>query len=73
MKSQIQSSNTNSNLNSVLIKQAIRDSFAMMNPVVQSKNTVMFVVYVGSIITTVICIENALRHFDLDKFKFEFQ
>jgi K+-transporting ATPase ATPase B chain len=41
----------------VLVKPAIVDSFRKLNPVVQWRNPVMFVVYVGSILTTVIWIQ----------------
>ncbi len=38
----------------VLVKPAIIDSFRKLNPAVQWRNPVMFVVYVGSILTTVL-------------------
>ncbi len=38
----------------VLVKPAIVDSFRKLNPTVQWRNPVMFVVYVGSILTTVL-------------------
>jgi K+-transporting ATPase ATPase B chain len=41
----------------VLVKPAIVDSFRKLNPVVQWRNPVMFVVYVGSILTTVIWVQ----------------
>jgi K+-transporting ATPase ATPase B chain len=41
----------------VLVKPAIVDSFRKLNPVLQWRNPVMFVVYVGSILTTVIWIQ----------------
>ena len=41
----------------VLVKPAIVDSFRKLSPAVQWRNPVMFVVYVGSIITTVLCVQ----------------
>jgi len=38
----------------VLVKPAIIDSFRKLNPAIQWRNPVMFVVYVGSILTTVL-------------------
>jgi len=38
----------------VLVKPAVVDSFKKLNPVVQWRNPVMFVVYVGSILTTLL-------------------
>ena len=43
-----------------IITGAIRDSFAKLDPRVQFRNPVMFVVYVGSILTTLIGIAAAL-------------
>jgi K+-transporting ATPase ATPase B chain len=40
-----------------LIKPAIIDSFRKLNPVVQWRNPVMFVVFVGSILTTVLWLQ----------------
>jgi len=40
-----------------LVKPAIVDSFKKLSPRVQWRNPVMFVVYVGSIITTLLCIQ----------------
>jgi len=41
----------------VLVKPAIVDSFRKLNPAVQWRNPVMFVVYVGSILTTVLWLQ----------------
>jgi len=41
----------------VLVRPAIVESFAKLDPRVQWRNPVMFVVYVGSILTTVLGIE----------------
>jgi K+-transporting ATPase ATPase B chain len=40
-----------------LVKPAIADSFRKLNPAVQWRNPVMFVVYVGSILTTVLWLQ----------------
>jgi K+-transporting ATPase ATPase B chain len=40
-----------------LVKPAIVDSFRKLNPAVQWRNPVMFVVYVGSILTTVLWVQ----------------
>jgi K+-transporting ATPase ATPase B chain len=41
----------------VLVKPAIIDSFRKLNPAVQWRNPVMFVVYIGSILTTVLWVQ----------------
>ncbi|MDD5248482.1 MAG: potassium-transporting ATPase subunit KdpB [Rhodocyclaceae bacterium] len=41
----------------VLVKPAIVDSFKKLNPVVQWRNPVMFVVFVGSILTTALWVQ----------------
>jgi len=41
----------------VLVKPAIRDSFVKLDPRVQWRNPVMFVVYIGSILTSVLFIQ----------------
>ena len=43
-----------------IITGALRDSFAKLDPRIQFRNPVMFVVYVGSILTTIIGIAAAL-------------
>ena len=43
-------------LSSALVKPAIVDSFRKLSPRAQAKNPVMFVVYVGSILTTILWI-----------------
>ena len=40
-----------------LVKPAVRDSFLKLDPRVQWRNPVMFVVYVGSIITSVLFVQ----------------
>ena len=37
-----------------IVKRAIGDAFAKLNPVLMAKNPVMFVVWVGSVVTTII-------------------
>ena len=37
-----------------MVKEAFKDSFKKLSPKIQYKNPVMFVVYIGSILTTVI-------------------
>lgn len=39
-----------------MLATAIRHSFKKLNPVIQAKNPVMFVVYIGSILTTVLAV-----------------
>ena len=46
----------------VLVKPAIIDSFRKLNPTVQWRNPVMFVVYVGSILTTVLWLQALAGH-----------
>lgn len=41
----------------VLVKPAVVDSFRKLNPAVQWRNPVMFVVYIGSILTTVLWLQ----------------
>jgi len=41
----------------VLVKPAIVDSFRKLNPAIQWRNPVMFVVYIGSILTTLLWIQ----------------
>src|SRR2546422_7974910 len=42
-----------------IVSAAIRDSFVKLNPRVQFRNPVMFVVFVGSIFTTIIGVADA--------------
>ena len=44
-------------LNSSIVKPAIVDAFRKLQPQIQMKNPVMFVVYVGSILTTALAIQ----------------
>ncbi len=37
-----------------IVRRAIRDAFVKLNPVVEAKNPVMFVVWVGSVVTTIL-------------------
>ena len=50
-------------LTASLVTAAIRDSVAKLNPRVEFRNPVMFVVYIGGMFTTVIGIGAALGHF----------
>src|SRR6202161_85002 len=45
---------------SALLGPAVADSFRKLSPVVQIRNPVMFVVYIGSILTTILFVQ-ALR------------
>ncbi len=46
----------------VLVKPAIVDAFRKMNPLMQWRNPVMFVVYVGSILTTMLWVQALVGH-----------
>ncbi|MDM0496867.1 potassium-transporting ATPase subunit KdpB [Clostridium perfringens] len=46
----------NSLFNSKMIKRAMKDSFVKLNPKIQLQNPVMFIVYIASILTTVLYI-----------------
>jgi K+-transporting ATPase ATPase B chain len=48
--------------NSDILRQAIIDSFRKLDPRVMMKNPVMFVVEVGSVVTTALLIEESVRH-----------
>jgi K+-transporting ATPase ATPase B chain len=55
--------NNNSEKNSELLRNAIRDSFIKLNPKSMVKNPVMFVVEVGMVITLILTIfPNAIEH-----------
>src|SRR5713226_2251295 len=45
-----------------LVRQAIKDSLAKLSPALMAKNPVMFVVEVGSVLTTVIWLRDLLTH-----------
>jgi K+-transporting ATPase ATPase B chain len=45
-----------------IVKRAIGDAFAKLNPVLMAKNPVMFVVWVGSVITTIIFLTDLFTH-----------
>ncbi|HEX4068214.1 MAG TPA: potassium-transporting ATPase subunit KdpB [Acidobacteriaceae bacterium] len=49
-------------LNPEILRQSIVDSFVKLDPRVMMKNPVMFVVEVGSVVTTALLIEEAIRH-----------
>lgn len=44
-----------------IVKKALIDSLLKLNPIVQSKNFVMFIVYIGAVITTVISILEVIK------------
>lgn len=49
------------NMNSgAVMNEAIVNSFKKLNPVVQIKSPVMFLVYIGAILTTILCIKNGM-------------
>ncbi len=45
-----------------IVRRAIGDAFAKLNPVLMAKNPVMFVVWVGSVITTIIFLTDLFTH-----------
>ncbi|MDP4271235.1 MAG: potassium-transporting ATPase subunit B, partial [Bacteroidota bacterium] len=45
-----------------LIGVALKDSFIKLNPKNQLKNPVMFVVFVGAILTTILVIQDLINH-----------
>lgn len=47
--------------NKDLVKKAFYDSFIKLNPVIQAKNFVMFIVYIGAIITTLISVTEIFK------------
>lgn len=49
-------------LDKKLLLPAMMDSFKKLNPVTQAKNPVMFVVYIGSILTSILVIYSAMGH-----------
>ncbi len=49
-------------LDKTLIGGALKDSFIKMNPKTQLKNPVMFVVYVGALMTTILVLQNLINH-----------
>jgi K+-transporting ATPase ATPase B chain len=48
--------------NAEIIRQAFADSFRKLNPKAMIKNPVMFVVEVGSVLTTLLLVDNTLHH-----------
>jgi len=45
-----------------ILRQAILDSFRKLDPRVMMKNPVMFVVEIGSVVTSALLIEEGIRH-----------
>ena len=56
-----------------IFKQAVIDTFIKLNPKTMAQNPVMFVVYIGSIITSIIFVENVFKHRNSQELIFEFQ
>jgi K+-transporting ATPase ATPase B chain len=56
-----------------IVRRAVRDAFTKLSPRKLAKNPVMFVVAVGSLVTTVIFIKNVLRHHSADELLYQFQ
>jgi potassium-transporting ATPase ATP-binding subunit len=50
--------NASTLLSSNLVKQSLIESFTKLDPRIQIRNPVMFVVYVGSVLTTLVAIQN---------------
>ena len=45
-----------------IVRRAIKDAFVKLDPRVQARNPVMFVVWVGSIVTTLFFVEDIFKH-----------
>ncbi|MDR3707362.1 MAG: potassium-transporting ATPase subunit KdpB [Capsulimonadaceae bacterium] len=45
-----------------IVRRAVRDAFFKLNPLVMAKNPVMFVVWVGSAVTTIIFAQDIVKH-----------
>ncbi len=57
--------NKSSMFSGQIVLSSIKDSFRKMNPVVQIKNPVMFIVYIGAIFVTVIFVKELISgHYD---------
>lgn len=52
--------NTRSSFNKEIVGEAIRDSFRKLNPKVQMRNPVMFIVFIGALITTGITLRDMI-------------
>lgn len=66
------SKHTNSNAQPAIIQQAIRDAFKKLNPKAQAKNPVMFIVFVGVILTTLLMFKD-IAFGDFDNLSFKVQ
>ncbi len=55
---------THSLFDASLVRAALKDAFRKLNPRVQARNPVMFVVYVGSIVTSALGVQATLGHGD---------
>jgi len=52
--------NNRSSFNKEIVGEAIRDSFRKLNPKVQMRNPVMFIVFIGALITTGITLRDMI-------------
>ena len=48
--------------NPVILRQAITGAFTKLNPRVMVKNPVMFVVEIGSVLTSALLIQDVIQH-----------
>src|SRR5215469_17217608 len=58
-------------LDGKIVRRALIDSFAKLNPRVMMRNPVMFVVEIGSILTTVLLVTNVATHRGQVRFDFQ--
>ena len=56
-----------------IINRALIDAFIKLNPKTLFKNPVMFVVLIGSIITTIMFFENIVKGYKFENLLFQFQ
>lgn len=56
-----------------IVKRAVRDAFAKLHPKKLAKNPVMFVVAVGSLVTTIMFFKNVAQGVSTEKLLFELQ
>lgn len=55
-------SSATANWNSEILKSAFFNSFVKLEPALQVKNPIMFCVYSGAIITTILCLDSFVNH-----------
>ena len=46
----------------IIVRRALKDAFVKLDPRVQARNPVMFVVWVGSVVTTLIFVQDIFKH-----------